>query len=445
MRVAQVAHPFAVEVLGVGVVQRRAGKYLCVARPAEALVPLRTVGRHAQEVAPLSPPYITIQLVDARVRAGKLAPFLNLRAHHLAYDLAYLHLLGSCHRYVAESHECVARSVALTPTVAAEGIAQRAIGLAQVVGPYAAARTIVEPSTAVAIVVEHLAVAEGDLGASFGLSLKVYPSHHVLPHVDDRRLPFLQCEGAVLQGAVHLYHTILGAGLHRFAIDGHPLRTTPQRLVADAHLGTFEGDYRHRHTPQHRYPLPFAGCVACIIHLPIVYLAQQQRSAVAALPGIVGARYALSVDHHLGLQCQRSVAAIYAAADLASPPSVAQLRAYLVLALAQQRGNVHRLAGHLLAVVRPSRLQLVSLHMHSVHGDVIHAQCRSRQRGLLYGLIVCYHLAEDGQGHPFGHLVARHRRIRATRYPLRFGEWCQLLCCYRQRTDDTRYCERNRS
>ena len=74
-----VADIFGQEILGIGQVERRAGKHLRVAGPAQPLVALRAVGRHFDEIAALAPQRIEHQPVHQRTAGGKAGGLLGHR------------------------------------------------------------------------------------------------------------------------------------------------------------------------------------------------------------------------------------------------------------------------------------------------------------------------------------------------------------------------------
>ena len=68
-----VRKPFAEELFNIEIVCTGAAEHLCVARPAETLVALRTVRRDVEIVASLTPENIVIKLIHFFVAAGKKA------------------------------------------------------------------------------------------------------------------------------------------------------------------------------------------------------------------------------------------------------------------------------------------------------------------------------------------------------------------------------------
>jgi hypothetical protein len=69
LHVHDVTQPLGHEILDVHVERGGGAEGLCVARPAEAFVALRTIGWHAQEIATLAPLDVRLELVEVRVGA----------------------------------------------------------------------------------------------------------------------------------------------------------------------------------------------------------------------------------------------------------------------------------------------------------------------------------------------------------------------------------------
>jgi hypothetical protein len=72
LRIREIGEPLREEPRHVHVERRRADEDLCITRPAEAFVALRTVGRHVDEVAPLAPDNVLLESVEPLVGAGEL-------------------------------------------------------------------------------------------------------------------------------------------------------------------------------------------------------------------------------------------------------------------------------------------------------------------------------------------------------------------------------------
>jgi len=73
-----VTEPLREETRYIEVVCRGRGEHLRVARPAEPLVALRAVGRDVEEVAPLPPHDVVLELVQERVRGLERARLLEV-------------------------------------------------------------------------------------------------------------------------------------------------------------------------------------------------------------------------------------------------------------------------------------------------------------------------------------------------------------------------------
>ena len=61
--ITHVTHPFLIEGTCISIVQAGHREHLGISGPSLSLVTLGTVGGYAQEVAPLSPHHITVELV----------------------------------------------------------------------------------------------------------------------------------------------------------------------------------------------------------------------------------------------------------------------------------------------------------------------------------------------------------------------------------------------
>ena len=83
----QVAAVLRVERGAVHVVVRGRAEHLRVAGPAHALVALRAVGRHIEEVVALAPDRVQVQAVDLLVRGDDLAGLLEVGVHRPALDI----------------------------------------------------------------------------------------------------------------------------------------------------------------------------------------------------------------------------------------------------------------------------------------------------------------------------------------------------------------------
>ena len=74
----QVGQPVPEEVLDIEEVGRGGREDCDIARPAEPLVSLRTVGWHVEEVAAGAPDHVAVELVEQLVGALELADALQL-------------------------------------------------------------------------------------------------------------------------------------------------------------------------------------------------------------------------------------------------------------------------------------------------------------------------------------------------------------------------------
>src|SRR5699024_8177663 len=85
--------------------RRRAGEHLDVAGPAEALVALRAVGGHVQEVAACGPDDVLVQLVHQRFAAPEPTGAAQVGADHLGGHLLGAQVAGPGHLGVPEAVE----------------------------------------------------------------------------------------------------------------------------------------------------------------------------------------------------------------------------------------------------------------------------------------------------------------------------------------------------
>ena len=107
---------------GVGVVGSRAAENLRVACPSESFVALRAVGRHAHEVAALSPNDVAVELVHGVVACCERRAFLVVGTYDKSLDAGYLDVVACGELAVAESVVGVGRAVGLAFLVAAERV-----------------------------------------------------------------------------------------------------------------------------------------------------------------------------------------------------------------------------------------------------------------------------------------------------------------------------------
>ena len=150
--VGHVVQPLGEERRDVPVVAGSPGEDLRIAQPAEPLVPLRAVRRHADEVAALPPVDIPGQLVQPRLGGLERARGRDIRVHHPGHDVGLADVarvagdLG-----VPESVQGEPRLEHLEPAARGELIGLP--GSTQVLGVQAAVRG------------QHLAVPDPDLRA----------------------------------------------------------------------------------------------------------------------------------------------------------------------------------------------------------------------------------------------------------------------------------------
>ena len=174
----EIVKPLFKEALSIEIEARRADKHLRVARPAEALVSLRAVGRDIEEIALLTPDYIFEKLVHRLVRALEITRAADIRMDDDRREILFFHLIRPVLKAdisKAEKGECAFIYVLLT--VANE--------------LYLRVRRAVVGVVEVAVAVKRLAVGDCRLrtGSTFYPELDI--ARHILPEVNDR----LACRG----------------------------------------------------------------------------------------------------------------------------------------------------------------------------------------------------------------------------------------------------------
>ena len=144
----QVQQPVAQEGRHVEQVGRGRGEDGDVTGPALPLVPLRAVGRQIEEVAPLTPHHVAVQLVDEIVGAGEGADPRQVGVHdHGDHVLGADRLAQTGHLGVAEAVEGQGGLEDVQPAAADEGVGRP--GRPQRPG-------------AELVVLDHLGVPDGD-------------------------------------------------------------------------------------------------------------------------------------------------------------------------------------------------------------------------------------------------------------------------------------------
>ena len=346
---AQVAQPLGVERRHVHVVARRSGKHLRVGRPSQALVALRAVGRHVHKVALLPPHDVVLQLVDHGVGALKSARRRRVRVQHDAGQGIQRRLAGqSLDRHVLKALEGKVRREHLVGVRRAfQDVARGLLGLAQVLG------------VQIAFLVQHLGMAQCDLGACRAARLHPHPADHVLAKVKD------------------------GLALGRLD-DAHGA----DRLVA----GHQRPGLRHQHVLA-VVQQPHAVPVAVVIGGQVPSWLFQTRVIVLAHvnvghPDRPGGSAPLRIAAHdlaapvgvgdLQLQQQPRLLAVQVAlgaqAHVPAVPSVAELRAQRIVALAHQRCHVVRLVLDDGFIAGPARRQHGVAHPLSVQPQLVQAE-----------------------------------------------------------------------
>ncbi len=291
--VAQVAHPLLVEVAGVAVVEARQREDLCVGSPAHALVALRTVGGHADEVGALSPHDVAVELVHIFVAGAQRGLFIDGTGHGLADDVRQFHVCRGGHLDVSEAEVGCRGVEALALCSALQGIVERCLGGTEVLGVDGPRRAVVA-ATAVARRVRHLAEAETQFRPALALGGEAHPARGILSEVDNGCLTGLQAE-AVLVGIFlhHIYRAeslavafrafidLDGLGVAAQSFDGHDCRALEGANLALEVL---------RHGCAEPVAVVVVGCeLTCleagIVGLAVVDVAFAQRSVGVAAPG----------------------------------------------------------------------------------------------------------------------------------------------------------------
>ncbi len=172
LRVGHVIEPLGEERGDVPVVAGGAREDLGVAQPAEPLIALRAVGRHADEVAALAPVDVAEQLAEPGRRALEGAGGRYVGVHHPGHDVARPRLAGIAGDLGVP--EPVQREAGFEDLRAARG--EELVGLpggAQVVGVEAAAGG------------QHLTVPDTHAGPGRPVHTDPQPAGQVLAEVGD--------------------------------------------------------------------------------------------------------------------------------------------------------------------------------------------------------------------------------------------------------------------
>jgi hypothetical protein len=171
--IGDVALPLGKEAGNVAIPGGGPAEDLGVAHPAEALVALRAVGGDLEEIAPLAPVDVALELVDERVVAGKRAGARGVAVQYDAGDGIGQEGVGvAVDLDVAKAVEREARLPGLAARVAAEDIVVGLPGGAQVL------------SVDRAVGIEHLGEAQADHLAGLAANMEANAADHVLAEVE---------------------------------------------------------------------------------------------------------------------------------------------------------------------------------------------------------------------------------------------------------------------
>ena len=420
---AHIAHPFLIEVAGVAIVEACHRIDLRVGCPAHALVALRAVGGHADEVGTLSPHDVAVELVDVGVAGAERRLLLDGARHGLADDVGQFDVGRSGHFDVAEAEVGCRGMEAFAFSSTLEGIVERGFGGTKVLCVDGTCRPVVA-TAAVAGGVRHLAEAETKLRSRLTLRGEADPAGCVLTQVDNGGLAGFECEVVLLlQFRKHVY---LAEGLavgFRALIYLYGLGVTTQAFYG--HDGrSFEGTNLAFEVVRHGYTEPIAVVevgreLSCfesgIVGLAVIDVAFAQRTVGIATPGEVGGDGddGAVLQFHLEQSAEGiGLVAVYAVHDAAVPPAGRHLGADGVLAFAQQSRHVVRGVEDGLQHLGCSRFELVVeclavlvglTHAFAVDEDVVDAQagcvetcttdCRSELKGLTEHRHACHHAA----------------------------------------------------
>ena len=168
----QIAQPVAQEAVDVEEVRGGGREGGDVTGPAEPLVALGAVGGNVEEVAARAPDHVAVQLVEQLVGTLELSGPAQIGGDDDGAQIIGGQIAGpALDLDVAEAVEREGRLEEVAVTAQDEPIRRR--GSAQ--RPHAEF-----------VVLEHLGVPQGDLGAGRPLDLEAQPAHEILAEVDQR-------------------------------------------------------------------------------------------------------------------------------------------------------------------------------------------------------------------------------------------------------------------
>ena len=339
------------ELVGVGEEGARLGEHLCVGRPSQPLVALRTVGGHREVVRPLSPDGVRYQLVHhlvARHDGARLQVF-GYRGHGDGAEPGDAHLVGGRDREVPVAEECTARPECLVAVTPAEGVFQPypRVCYPQVGAVHAPLRTVHAPALGAVAVVEQLTGQTGEHGALLGTEREVGHGGGILSEVHH------QCLAAahhhLLVGGKLAFHHHASVFFVTGTADVAPhvsLCGAQRQVVAEIHLGSVRGQNlafelgillgrRQQVGGEEPQLLPRVILLAVedarMLHrtsdarLPVVEVGAQQFGAAVGVGQLQHAAEGTFLSHHPLVAIGRD--------DLVGPPSGSHLHGQQVLRL----------------------------------------------------------------------------------------------------------------
>ena len=169
----EIAKPLFKEALNVEIEARRADKHLRVARPAEALVSLRAVGRDIEEVALLTPYYILEKSVHRLIRALEVPRAADIRVYNYRREILFFYLIRPVLKAdIAKTEEGQRAFICVLLAVAGEF--------------YLCAGGAVVGVIEIAVAVERLTVRDSRLRAGDALYFKLDITRYILAEINDR-------------------------------------------------------------------------------------------------------------------------------------------------------------------------------------------------------------------------------------------------------------------
>ena len=353
--VGHVIEPLVEERRDVPVVAGGAGEHLGIAQPAEPLVALRAVGRHADEVAPLAPVDVAEQLVEPRFRALERAGGRDVGVRDPGHDVVRAGLARIAVKLRVP--EAVQREARLER--------RRAAGAAELVGLPGGTQVV---GVQGAVGGQHLGVPDPHAGAGRAVRADPQPAGQVLAEVGD------EPPGVVRRDADR--PDLLGDPDRRPGVGDQ----RPAVPVPDPHRPP-AGRVEAGRVPAVR----LAGGLVPLTHEQVGVPDRGERG----LPGLVGDHLlggpVGQADDQLGEQFRGSAVVragpLGVEAQEARVPPVGQQRAEHVLARADERGHVVALVRDALRVVRPARGEHRVADPVPVQPGLVQAERRHMQPG----------------------------------------------------------------